>query len=298
MIAAQSPSRVFLLSHLIGCSVLWASGFLFIKLVPDLHFLVIASLRGILGAASLMLWFAVQGRRIGPAGREWRDWAVLGTLNGWGPNILVAFALTQITAASASMIQASSPIIVAMIAHIVLPEEQLTMRRLFGILVGFTGIAILIGPAALPESGVSAAGALAMLATATSYAVGNVYAKTVKDADPARLAMGQQAGSAIPATMIALAVTGPAGFAPATESAVPLLALGILATALPILLFMRLIRGAGPTRAAMVGYLLPVWATLLALAFLGESVGLREVLACAVILTGVAIVSFTSRRGM
>jgi drug/metabolite transporter (DMT)-like permease len=249
MIAAQSPSRAFLLSHLVGCSMLWASGFLFINLVPDVHFLVIASQRGILGATSLMLWFAVQGRRIRPTRHEWRDWAVLGTLNGWGPNILVAFALTQITAASASMIQASSPIIVAMIAHVVLPDERLILRRLFGILIGFTGIALLVGPAALPESGVSAAGVIAMLTTATSYAVGNVYAKTVKDAEPARLAMGQQIGSAIPATLIALAVTGPAGFAPAAERAVPLLALGFLATALPILLFMRLIRGAGPTRA-------------------------------------------------
>ena len=73
----------------------------------------------------------------------------------------------------------------------------------------------------------------------------------------------------------------------------PLLALGVLATAIPTVFFMRLIRGAGPTRAAMVVYLQPVWATVLAILFLGEHVSLREVLGAVVVLAGVAIVSFT-----
>jgi drug/metabolite transporter (DMT)-like permease len=72
-------------------------------------------------------------------------------------------------------------------------------------------------------------------------------------------------------------------------------ALGVLATAIPILLFMRLIRGAGPTRAAMASYLVPVWATVLAILFLGERVSLREVVGAVAVLSGVAIVSSTGR---
>jgi drug/metabolite transporter (DMT)-like permease len=75
----------------------------------------------------------------------------------------------------------------------------------------------------------------------------------------------------------------------------PLAALGVLATAIPILLFMRLIRGAGPTRAAMVGYLMPVWTALLAIPFLGERVGAREILGGLVVLAGVALVSLGGR---
>jgi drug/metabolite transporter (DMT)-like permease len=174
-------------------------------------------------------------------------------------------------------------------------EERLSPRRLVGVVVGFLGMGILIGPAALPESGISAWGALAMVATAVSYAIGNIYARAVENADAARLALGQQIWSAIPATGLALALAGPGAFATVPDHAPALLALGIVATAIPILLFMHLIRSAGPTRAAMVGYLMPVWTTLLAILFLGEAVGARELVGGAVVLVGVALVSFTGR---
>jgi drug/metabolite transporter (DMT)-like permease len=290
-----APTPSFLASHLLGCSILWASGFLFMKLAGAVNPFVTASVRGLLGALTLALFFVLQGRSLLPQGREWRDWLVLGTVNGWGPNVLVAFALTEITAASASMIQAASPLIVALAAHALFADERLTPERLAGVLVGFVGMGILIGPAAFPDSGVSAAGAFAMVAVAVSYAVGNIYARAVKEADPARLALGQQFFSAVPATGLALALAGPAAFATVPEHGLSLLCLGVLATAVPILLFMRLIRGAGPTRAAMVGYLLPVWATLLAILFLAEEVGARELSGGAIVLVGVAIVSFTGR---
>jgi drug/metabolite transporter (DMT)-like permease len=45
----------------------------------------------------------------------------------------------------------------------------------------------------------------------------------------------------------------------------------------------------------MVGYLMPVWTAILAVLFLGETIGLREILGGAVVLAGVALVSFTGR---
>jgi drug/metabolite transporter (DMT)-like permease len=252
-------------------------------------------MRGLVGAVSLTAFFLVQRRSMKPRGREWRDWLVLGTFNGWGPNVLVAYALTQIGTAPAAMIQASGPLIVAILAHFLFLEERLTLRRMAGVLVGFLGMAILIGPAAFPNSGVSPTGAIAMVAAAVSYASGNLYVRAIKQADPARLALGQQICSAVPATLLALIFIGPAAFAPVPASFAPLLGLGVLATAMPILLFMRLIRDAGPTRASMVGYLMPVWTAALAVAFLNESLGVRELVGGGVVLAGVALVSFTGR---
>jgi drug/metabolite transporter (DMT)-like permease len=295
MSAAAAPGPAFLTTHLLACSMLWASGFVFIKLAGSLNPFVIAAVRGLLGAAALCLFFLVQGRGVRPRGREWRDWAFLGTFNGWVPNVLVAYGLTQIPVAVAAMIHTTAPLIVAVLAHALFPEERLSARRALGVLLGFAGMGVLVGPAALPQSGVSATGALAMIASAFSYAVGNIYARTVRSADPARLALGQQICSAIPATALALALLGPAAFAAAPDSAASLLGLGILATAIPIVLFMRLIHGAGPTRASMVGYLVPVWTAVLAVVFLGERVVGREVVGGLVVLAGVAIVSFSGR---
>ena len=295
MSPVPAPTRAFLASHLLASSMFWATGFLFIKLSGSLDPFVIAAMRGLIGAAALALWFVASGRDPRPGAGEWRHWLVLGTCNGWGPNVLVAYALTQIGTAPASMIQAASPLVVAALAHLLFAEERLTRRRLAGVLVGFSGMAVLIGPAALPGRDAGSLGALAMAAAAVSYAVGNLYARGIREAEPSRLALGQQICSGLPATMLALALAGPAAFAPVPGALAPLLGLGVVATALPILFFMRLIRGAGPTRAAMVGYLMPVWTTILAILFLGESVGLREVLGGAIVLAGVAIVSFSGR---
>ncbi|KAB0267283.1 DMT family transporter [Microvirga brassicacearum] len=295
--ASDTPelTQVFLISNLLVCSMLWATSMLFIKLSGDLNPFVLAAMRGLIGATSLVLWFAAVRKGILPRRRDWLTWIFLGTFNGWLPNVLLAFALTQITTASAAMIQASSPLIVAVLAHWFFTEEKLTPRRLGGVLVGFAGMGILIGPAAFPESGVSGSGALAMVATALSYAIANVFVRTVRHADPARLALGQQFCSAIPATTLALVLSGPTAFAAVGDHLAPLIALGVVSTALPILFFMRLIKRAGPTRASMVGYLMPLWTAILAVLFLGEHIGAREILGGLVVLAGVALVSFSGR---
>ena len=290
-----APTPVFLAANLLVCSMLWSSSFLFIKLSGDVNPFVLAAMRGLVGASAIAAWFAVQAKSIRPEGGEWRNWIVLGALNGWVPNVLVAHALTQIGTAPAAMIQASGPLIVAVMSHLLFVDERLTLGRFIGVLVGFAGMGILIGPAALPDSGISPWGALAMMATALSYASANVYVRTIRHADPARLALGQQICSGLPATVLALVLAGPSAFAAVPASATPLITLGIVSTALPILLFMRLIRRAGPTRASMVGYLQPVWAAILAVLFLGERIGGREMIGGAVVLAGVALVSFSGR---
>lgn len=290
-----APTPVFMAVNLLVCSMLWSTSFLFIKLSGDVNPFVLAAARGLIGASALLLWFAVQVKSIRPDNGQWHHWVVLGALNGWIPNVLVAHALTQIGTAPAAMIQASGPLIVALLSHLLFADERLTLRRFGGVLVGLAGMGILIGPAALPDSGISPWGALTMVATALSYATANLYVRSIKHADPARLALGQQICSGIPATALALVVAGPAAFAAVPSSAASLLALGIVSTALPILLFMRLIRRAGPTRASMVGYLQPVWTAVLAVLFLNESIGLREIIGGGVVLSGVALVSLSGR---
>ena len=290
-----APTPAFLVANLLVCSMLWSTSFLFIKLSGDVNPFVLAAARGLIGASALLLWFAVQAKSIRPDNGQWHHWVVLGALNGWIPNVLVAHALTQIGTAPAAMIQASGPLIVAVLSHLLYSDERLTPRRFVGVVVGLAGMGILIGPAALPDSGISPWGVLAMVATALSYATANLYVRSIKQADPARLALGQQICSAIPATALALVIAGPSAFAAVPNSAVSLLALGIVSTALPILLFMRLIRRAGPTRASMVGYLQPVWTAFLAVLFLNEQIGLREIIGGAVVLSGVALVSLSGR---
>ncbi len=296
--APQEPGRSFIAVNLLICSLLWGSSYLFIKLMSgDVPALAIAASRGLLGAGVLALWSL--GRRRSPLPRraEIIPWIVLGTTNGWLPNVLVAYALTQLASGPAAMIQAAGPLVVALIAHFAFSEERLSRRRLGGILLGMAGVALLIGPR-LFEGGGTALSVLAMIGATLSYASANIYVRTVPSAtgDPARLALGQQMLSGMIATTLTLAVLGPSAFAPLGNHLPAMLALGVFATAIPVTVFMRLIRAAGPTRAAMTGYLVPTVAVILGVIVLHEALELRQVLGGCIILAGVFLVTTAPRR--
>lgn len=298
-IAAPGPGLTApaLIGLLATCSFFWASGFPLMKLIgADLGPIPLAALRGVIATAVLAAWFLALGRRLVPQGREWRDWIVLGLMQGALPNVLTAYAVTEIQAGLAALIQASTPLLVAVAAHRMFADERLVRRRLAGVAIGVAGMAVLVGPTAVAGDPGSLGGALAMLATAVSYAVGNLYVRAIPKAEPTRLAFGQQLFSGLPTLVLALAVTGPAGFAGAAPHLPSIVVLGVFSTAVPIVIYMSVLTRAGPTRGSMSGYLVPIWTILLGYAVLGETVGWREVIGGLIVLTGVGLVSATGRR--
>jgi drug/metabolite transporter (DMT)-like permease len=289
---AARPSSV--LVNLFAVSLLWGSSFLFVKLTNgEISPFALAACRGLIGTAALAAYFVWRGMDLRPRREEVVHWIVLGMSNGWLPNILLAYAMTQIGSGLGAMIQASGPLMIAALAPLFFQEERLTPRRALGVLVGFAGMAVLIGPNAF--GGGSLMGALARVAIAASYSAGNLYVRAIPKLDPVRLAFGQQLFSGAPALALALAVGGASAFAPALDHAAALIALGVLATAAPMALFMRLIQEAGPVRASMVGYLQPVIATVLGVAFLAETIGPRELAGGVIVLAGVALVTWQRR---
>jgi drug/metabolite transporter (DMT)-like permease len=109
------------------------------------------------------------------------------------------------------------------------------------------------------------------------------------------MALGQQIVSALMATILTLVLSGFSAYAPILPSWPAALGLSLFSTALPITIFMYLIRQQGPTKAAMIGYLMPTFATLLAVLFLGEVIGLREIIGGLVVLIGVFVVTTAPR---
>ncbi len=249
-----------------------------------------ASVRAVLAAltmAGVILWL---GQSVWPQGREWRDWIVLGTLNGWVPNLLVAYALERMDSGPAALIQASGPLMTALLAHAVLPGERMNAPRL----AGLADRPLRRRPADRTDRAERRRLHVRRHRDAhphLCYALGNIYVRLIPQADPMRLALGQQAASAVAATAIALTMLGAGAFAPALGHVGPLLALGVLGTAIPIAIFMRLIRAAGPARASMTGYLVPVVAVLLGILVLGETLALRQIAGGLIVLAGVGLVT-------
>ena len=74
-----------------------------------------------------------------------------------------------------------------------------------------------------------------------------------------------------------------------------MLALSIVATAIATVVFLKLVTTAGPSFTSFINYLIPVWALLTGMIFLGEEPGLRVVIALALILAGIALSEVGSR---
>jgi drug/metabolite transporter (DMT)-like permease len=261
------------------------------KLIGDgLHPLVTASLRALGALAVLAVFVMIVGQSILPKGREWRDWAALGTLNGWVPNSLVAFALLQMDSGPAALIQSSGPLMTAILAHFFLAGERLNGQKIVGIIIGLVGVALLIGPQAMTGRGTVLA-ILAMLLVALGYSLGNIYTRRIPSAEPLRLALGQQMASSVFATTIAFVFFGSAGFMPASNHILPLILLSVVSTAIPIWFFMRLITHAGPTKAALTGYMVPAVAVVMGIIVLQEPILLRQIIGGLIVLASVGLVT-------
>lgn len=284
--------RHFFTIQLFTCSLMWSSGYIFMKfLVDDVDPFAISSVRAVIAAGLLGIMSMIRTVSPLPRRQELVPWLILGTFNGWLPNVLTAFALEHAPAGPSALIQASGPLFVAVMSHFAYHDERMTLRRITGIIIGLIGIATLIGPPLFYFDGATVPGLLAMVVVSLSYAAANVYAKAIPHVEPSRMALGQQVVSAIVATLLTLIIGGPVAYTPIAHSLWPMLGLSLISTALPITIFMYMIRAQGPTKASMTGYLVPALAYGLAIIFLGEAVGLRESLGGAIVLFGVYVVS-------
>lgn len=278
--------------RLIVIGGLWGASFPLLRLVAvEVPPFALAALRGCFAALAVFAFLALSGKLGGKL--ELRHWLVLGSTNGWVPNVLTALALTRIEAAPAALVHGSTPMIVALLSTLVLREERPGLRTVTGLLLGFAGIALILGPDALAGRA-SFTGGLLILASCVSYAAGTVYARRVRPGDPAQLALGQQVVSAGAAGLLS------APFAPGEAYDQPLwiygviAVLGIFASALPLTMFLGLLARARATDAAMVGYLQPPSAAALGAVMLGEFPSTTALVGGVIVLAGVWLA--TSRR--
>lgn len=282
--------------RLLLISSLWGAAFPVMRFaVADLPPWWIASGRALLAACVVAAWLALRGRPIVPRGAMLRHALVLGTLNGWVPNILASASMARIDSATGALIQAIAPLLVALLSVAALPAERPGPRTAAGLLVGFAGVAAIAGPGVL-EGGTSGAGAFLMLLVALSYASGTVYVRAARPGAADELAFGQQIGGGIVATLIAFALEpgGPPAGAATAAAWAAVAALAVFGSAVPLTLFLALVQRARATDASMVGYLQPACATLLGALLLGEWAEPRVLAGGGVVLAGVWL---ATRRG-
>src|ERR1700730_841673 len=284
--------------NLIVISGTWGSSFVFVKLITaSMHPFAFAASRGFIAMSALLAWLALRSQTPpaddGPSrSSPWKNighMVVLGTTNGWLANALTAAAVSRVDSAVVAMLQASVPLMVAVLAHFLFVEEPFRPRQFIGIVTGLTGILLIVGPVAVFGGRGSLLGIAAMLLTALSFACGTVYGRHIASTNPAALACGQQACGAIIAAIISLLFEPRAEWSQPAAVWLLLAIVGVVCSALPTALYLRLLARAPSVPSALVAYLQPVWATLLGWAILGEQVRAVALLGTGIVVVGIVV---------
>ncbi len=274
-------------AELLLLAAIWGGSFLMMRVaVPEFGPLPMIALRT--GIAAMVLLPVIFYRRQWPLLlRNWQPLTVLGATNSALPFALFAFAIQNMSAGVASILNATAPMFAAIVAWRWLGERP-TAARSIGLAVGFGGVLILVGGRSGFQFGSEALASALVLAATFSYGFAANYARVhAKQIDSLAVA----AGSQLVATLMLL----PLAFA-ALPTAMPgrmawgaAILLGVVCTGLAYVLYFRLIARIGATRAIAVTFLIPAFGMLWGWIFLGEAVTPGMIGGALLILCGTAL---------
>jgi drug/metabolite transporter (DMT)-like permease len=274
-------------------SILWGGSFFFIEVaVAQIPPFTLVLLRVTLAAAALLLFLAARGELrldralIGP-------FFLMALLNNALPFSLLATGQTVIGSGLASILNATTPIWTVIVAHLFTRDERMTPLKVAGVLLGFGGVAVMIGADLLGQLGASLWAQLACVAAGLCYALAGVYGRRFSrlGVSPITVSAGQLTAASLLLLPVALLVDRPwAMVMPSAEASACLVALALLSTTFAYVLYFRLIASAGATNAVLVTFLVPVTAILLGVLILDEVLALRHLVGMALIGAGLAAI--------
>lgn len=287
-VTAASPGWVadfFLLG------AIWGASFLFMRTATvEIGPVPTSAIR--VAIATAFLWPLLLLRGHGAQlRRHWKLVFAIGLLNSGIPFALFSFALLSITTGMSAVLNATVPLFGALIAWGWLKDRP-SLSRGIGLAIGFFGVALLAWDEASFKPGASgyAPGwaVLACLAACVCYGIAANATKRYLGGLPALVtATGSQMGATLGLALPALWLWP--GRMPSVQAWLALLALGVVCTGVAYILYFRLIERAGPPRTLAVTFLIPVFAVLYGVLFLGETVTWWMLLCAAVIVCGTAL---------
>ena len=279
---------------LLVLSLLWGGSFFFIAVaVKELPTFTIMLLRVGMAAMVLNVVMGLRGQGLPRDPKIWLAFFGMGLFNNVIPQSLIVWGETEISSGLASILNATTPLFGVLVAHFFTSDERITANKLVGVIVGFAGVAVMIGPSALSGLGTHVWAQAGILVASLFYGISGVFGRRFKRMGvlPAMTATGQLTASTVMMLPLALLVDHPWGLAmPSLNAWAAIAGLTLLSTAFAYLLFFRILSTAGATNLMLVTFLIPVSAVWLGTLFLGEHLEPKHFIGVACIAAGLAAI--------
>ena len=275
-------------------AVIWGGAFFFIGVavrhVPPLTYVW---LRLTIAAGAMWLYLHVKGQKLGLPRQVWASILLLALLNNALPFTLFGWGQTHIASGLASILNATTPIWGVVVAHFLTHDERMTPRKIAGVLLGFGGVATMIGPSLLASLGTSALAQVACVTASLCYALAAVWARRFRrmGVSPLSVTTGQLTAGAVMMLPLSILVDQPWTHPfPPLSAWGAIIALALFCTAFGYVLYFRLIETSGATNALLVTLLVPPVAIVLGALFLNETLAVQDFLGLGLIALGLAAI--------
>ena len=303
VVPAPGPKRWSTWAQFLVMGVVWGASFLFMKLaLAGVSFGQIAWSRVLLGALTLGVIVAVTRPRVpGADGRPgpvlprepivWLHFLVVSFATCVVPYLCFAWAEQYVSSSLASIYNATTPIMTALMATLVFRVERLGLSRWVGVGIGILGVVVVIGPWQYHALTGSLAGQLACLVATACYGFSFGYQRKFLSQRPIAPATFAFLSIGV-AGLVMLALTPWLALGPVRLDGTvvaSLLALGILGTGFAYIWNINVLRAWGPTGTSTVTYVTPVVGVALGVALLGERFGWHEPIGALLVLLGILL---------
>jgi drug/metabolite transporter (DMT)-like permease len=278
---------------LVLCGI-WGSTWLFIKLgLADLPPITFAGIRFVIACVILFTLIRVRGISLPANSRDWWFLASTGVLAFSLNYGLVFWGEQYISSGLAAVLQSTLPAFGLVFAHIHLPGERMTWSKIFGVVLGVLGVAVVFSNQLAIAGGTALAGSIALVLSAMFAAISNVMVKGhSRKLDPAILAAGQMFFGLIPLLLIGIPLEGnPFTYHWTPTAVLALLYLAVVGSVIAFMLYYWLVHNMDVTKTMLIALVTPVVAVVLGMLVLGEDLNWRTIAGGVMIMAGVRFVT-------
>ncbi len=273
-------------------AMLWGSSYLFIKVaVAEIPPITLIAVRVTGAAAFLLVVMVFRNEELPHDSRTWRMLYLQAIFNSIGAWTVLAWGQQFVDAGLASVLNSTSPILVFMFTAMITRHESLGGRKLFGALVGFFGVILIVGLDALHGLGAQVAGQLACLTGAAFYACAAIYGKQFSHLSAVATATGTMICASATLFPLAFIVESPLATVPSAAAIGATIILSMFCTGVALLIYFRLVRTIGSMGVASQSYLRAGIGVVLGMIVLGETIAPPVAGGIAAAIIGVALIN-------
>lgn len=291
MSVLRARSSYTVLVQFVLLALTWGASFLFIKIgLEGMSPAQVVLGRLATGAVALLIMVAVTRQRLPRAAAVWAHLAVVAVLLCVAPFLLFAWAELRVSSGLASIYNATTPLMTMLVALVALPGERPNRVKLAGLIVGFTGVVIVLGPWRGFAGGTVTAQAACLLAT-FCYGLAFVYLRRFVSPRglPALTVAAVQVSLGAVIMLLLAPFTAASPVHLSWRVALSVTVLGVAGTGLAYVWNTNVVAGWGATNASTVTYLTPVVGVALGVAVLGETVSWHDPLGALIVIVGIAL---------